>query len=153
MEYTTVSELQWGDEAKTLVNMNVFFVGLGRSVPFTASSVDTEPHGVELFNRACDGDFGLIDDYVAPPEPIPQSVSWRQAQRAMLETPWGQSNVLDAVEALIAAMTDPIEKRIAQIEFNSPAYERPSAFLQGMWALLGGTESQLDDLFILASTK
>ncbi len=79
---------------------------------------------------------------------IPTSVSWRQANLAMLEV-----GKLADVEALIQGIADPVEKRKAQIEFNSPVYERSSAFLRDMWAQVGGTDAQLDDLFVLASQK
>lgn len=36
-------------------------------VPFTASPDDTEPHGVELYNRAMAGEFGEIAPFVEPP--------------------------------------------------------------------------------------
>lgn len=79
---------------------------------------------------------------------IPTSVSWRQANLAMLEV-----GKLADVEALIQGIADPVEKRKAEIEFNSPVYERSSAFLRAMWAQVGGTDAQLDDLFVLASQK
>ncbi len=79
---------------------------------------------------------------------IPTSVSWRQANLALLEV-----GKLADVEALIQGIADPIEKRKAEIEFNSPVYEHSSAFLRAMWAQVGGTDAQLDDLFVLASQK
>lgn len=36
-------------------------------VPFTASPDDSEPHGVELYERAMAGEFGPIAPYIAPP--------------------------------------------------------------------------------------
>lgn len=96
-----------------------------------------------------DGQFSPAIAAVAPIVTlIPQSVSWRQANLALLEI-----GKLGAVESLIESIADPIEKRKAQIEFNSPVYERASVFLQSKWAQLGGTEAGLDDLFILANTK
>ena len=32
--------------------------------PFSATSYDTVPHGVDLYNRAKSGEFGVIAEYV-----------------------------------------------------------------------------------------
>lgn len=75
-------------------------------------------------------------------------VSGRQGQLELLE-----SGKLDLVDALIEGITDPKEKRKAQIEFNGPEWHRDSEFLQNMWAALGGTEQELDDLFTRARER
>lgn len=90
---------------------------------------------------------------VPPPEPepdpvIPQVVTRRQGRLALLEV-----GKLDDVEAAIAAIEDPAERRAAEIEYEADTWERSSAFLQAMWAQLGGTEAELDDLFVLAASK
>lgn len=88
---------------------------------------------------------------VPPPEPepiIPHSVTRRQGRLALLEV-----GKLDQVEAMIAAIEDPTERRAAEIEYEADTWERSNAFLQAMWAQLDGTESELDDLFILAAGK
>lgn len=83
-----------------------------------------------------------------PPPYVPQSVTRRQGQRALLDV-----GMLDDVEAAIEAIEDPIQRRAAQIEYEAATWERGNAFLQALWAQLGGTEQQLDDLFILAASK
>jgi hypothetical protein len=35
-------------------------------MPFGATSFDPEPHGVNLFNRAVAGEFGVVAPFVAP---------------------------------------------------------------------------------------
>lgn len=96
---------------------------------------------VEYLEWLADGNF---------PEPykpsVPRSVTRRQGQRALLE----DGNKLAIVEAMIEAIEDPIEKRRAQIEYEAGTWERGNEFLRSMWAALGGTESELDDLFIMA---
>jgi len=77
----------------------------------------------------------------------PQRCTRRQGRLALL-----QSGLLDAVEASIAAIGDAATRRAAQIEYEADTWERGNAFLQGMWAQLGGTPEQLDDLFALAVT-
>lgn len=39
------------------------------------------------------------------------------------------------------------------IEYEADTWGRSNAFLQAMWADLGGTPEELDDLFVLAATK
>lgn len=81
------------------------------------------------------------------PEPVPQSCTRRQGRLALLG-----AGKLDAVESAIAAITDPTERMAAQIEYEADTWERDNAFLQAMWAQLGGTEQQLDGLFREAVT-
>lgn len=84
---------------------------------------------------------GVLD--LAPPD----RCNKRQGELALL-----QAGKLDAVDAAIAAIADPIEKRRAQIEYGADMWERNNPFLQQVWAALGGTPEELDDLFRLAVT-
>lgn len=81
------------------------------------------------------------------PAPVPATCTRRQGRLALL-----QAGYLSAVEQSIATITDPAQRMAAQIEYEADTWERDNAFLQGMWAQLGGTAEQLDDLFRLAST-
>lgn len=81
------------------------------------------------------------------PDPVPHSCTRRQGQRALLV-----HGHLDDVEAAIAAISDPFDRRDAQIEYEAATWERGSPFVQNMWAQLGGTPEQLDDLFRMAVT-
>lgn len=88
--------------------------------------------------------------YVPPPPapaPIPATCTRRQGRLALL-----QAGYLAAAEQSLAAIADPTERMAAQIEYEADTWERGNAFLQGMWAQLGGTPAQLDDLFRLAVT-
>ena len=78
---------------------------------------------------------------------VPQSCTRRQGRLALL-----QAGQLDAVETAIAAITDPVQRMSAQIEYEADTWERANAFLQAMWAQLGGTPDELDDLFMSAVT-
>lgn len=93
------------------------------------------------------GEFAKPEPVESPSE-VPLRVTRRQGRLALLEV-----GKLDEVEIGIDAMTDPTEKRAAQIEYEADTWERSNAFLQAMWAQLEGTEAQLDDLFVLAATK
>ena len=49
------------------IKLTVRFEEINEELPFTATSFDSEPHGVDLFNRAVAGEFGAIREYVTPP--------------------------------------------------------------------------------------
>jgi hypothetical protein len=99
-----------------------------------------------------------IDAWVAaapvPPVPVdptsivPYSCTRRQGRLALLA-----EGYLDTVEAAIAAIEDPVQRKAAQIEYEADTWERNNAFLQSMWAQLGGTPEGLDDLFRYAVTQ
>ncbi len=78
---------------------------------------------------------------------IPKSCTRRQGQLALLT-----HGVLDDAEAAIAAITDPVQKREAQIEYEADTWERANPFLQQLWTQLGGTPQSLDEAFALAVT-
>lgn len=46
--------------------MIVKWVEFDEEHPFSATSYDTMPHGVDLYNRAKAGEFGEVAPYVAP---------------------------------------------------------------------------------------
>lgn len=95
-------------------------------------------------------DGGAFSPPPAPepqPDTVPHSCTRRQGQRALLV-----HGYLDDVEAAIAAIADPLERRDAQIEYEAHTWERGNPFVQAMWAQLGGTPEQLDDLFRMAVT-
>lgn len=81
------------------------------------------------------------------PGPIPATCTRRQGRLALL-----QAGNLATVEQTIVSIADPVQRMAAQIEYEADTWERDNAFLQGMWAQLGGTPEQLDDLFALAVT-
>ena len=78
---------------------------------------------------------------------VPQFCTRRQGRLALLNACY-----LGAVESALAAIADPAQKMAAQIEYEADTWERDNAFAQAMWAQLGGTPAQLDDLFTLAVT-
>jgi len=94
-------------------------------------------------------DAVLLPELPAPPvvPAVPTSCTRRQGRLALLA-----HGHLDDVEALIAAITDPAERRAAQIEYEADTWERSNPTVQSMWSALGGTPEQLDDLFAMAVT-
>ena len=75
------------------------------------------------------------------PVVVPQTITRRQGRLALL-----QAGKLDAAEAIVKA-----GGLAAQIEYEAATWERGNAYLQQIWALLGGSDKELDDLFILAA--
>lgn len=125
----------------------------GDSVPADAVEVDedlfwkTISESDGIWN--IDQQNGEISKRPLPPEApyIPQSVTWRQANLALIEV-----GKYEDVQALLSAIEDPIEKLKAEVEYKSPTYEYSSGFLNFVWSSIGGTEQGLKDLFILADT-
>lgn len=77
---------------------------------------------------------------VAPPAPVPQSVSAYQARMALLA-----AGLLDDVEALMA---DPQTDRAARIAWEyGTTVERSSPLISALAPSLGMTDEQIDDLF------
>ena len=83
-------------------------------------------------------------ELVAPPvaAPVPQTITRRQGRIALM-----QAGKLDAAEAIVKA-----GGLAAQIEYEAATWERGNAYLQQIWALLGGSDKELDALFVLAAS-
>lgn len=78
---------------------------------------------------------------------VPQSVTMRQARLALLSI-----GLLDDVYAAIAAITDPVQRKAAEIEWEyAQTVDRNSPFTQQMAAGLSLTAEQLDALFTQAA--
>ena len=74
---------------------------------------------------------------------IPKVVSMRQARLALLK-----AGLLDDAEALITAITDPVQRRAAQIEWEfASEVQRNSSFMTQMAESLGLSSTEVDDLF------
>lgn len=88
-----------------------------------------------------------IDPNLAKPS-VPTSVTMRQARLALLAI-----DLLDDVDAAIAAIPDPLQRRAAEIEWEyAQTVDRNSIFTMQLSAGLGLTSDQLDNLFLQAST-
>lgn len=82
------------------------------------------------------------------PAPVITSVTMRQARLALLG-----AGLLDDVDAAIAAITDPTQRKAAEIEWEyAQTVDRDSSFTQQLSAGLGLTAEQLDALFTQAAT-
>jgi hypothetical protein len=65
----SASNPKYTSENGNFINLNVKFAEVNEIVPFGASPTDPMPYGVELYNRAKAGEFGIVAPYVAPPQP------------------------------------------------------------------------------------
>ena len=145
MNIISASNPQWVDAAHTAITLTVNFEGIG-SVPFTASEMDTEQHGIEIFTSASAGEFGDIAAYVSPPVVVPSIVTMRQARLAMLD-----AGMLTSVSNALAAMTGPTGEA-ARIEWEYAAeLRRDHPLVASLSAALGLSSAQLDGLFTAAA--
>lgn len=67
----------WNDTTGNAILLTVKFEEFNQELPFTATTYDDMPYGVDLYNRAVAGEFGPIAPYV-PPEPIQPEVEGAQ---------------------------------------------------------------------------
>jgi len=82
MNYTNVKNPIWTNAEHTMIDCEVTFDEIG-TVPFTATPNDTEEHGRDIYAKAVAGEFGVINEYVAPPplqDPPKPTVEQLQAQ-------------------------------------------------------------------------
>ena len=78
---------------------------------------------------------------------VPTACTRRQGRLALL-----QAGKLSEAESAIASIPDHVQRSAAQIEYEADTWERANPFLQRLWAGMGGTEQELDELFALAVT-
>lgn len=86
--------------------------------------------------------------FTAPEAPrvVPARVTRRQARQALL-----LSGLLDLVQPAISAIPDPIQRAMAQIEWDdSQEFERKRPLVVSIGVALGLNAEALDELFILA---
>lgn len=119
-------------------------------IPFTASPNDPEEHGRNIHAACLSGEHGPVAAYVAPPPPpvvIPAEVTMRQARLALLGI-----DKLDDVDAALASIADPAQRKAAQIEWEySSTVKRDSAWVQQLAPALGLDAAALDALFTAAA--
>ena len=62
----------YGDTTGNNIQLIVKWEEFAEEMPFGATTYDPEQYGVDLYNRAKAGEFGVIAPYVPPPEPETQ---------------------------------------------------------------------------------
>lgn len=63
MKYTTVTNPQYANAEKTMINCLVKFDGFAGLLPFTASASDCEEHGKKIFAELLAKKWGDIKPY------------------------------------------------------------------------------------------
>lgn len=112
-----------------------------------ADEADTSVPGVlAVLNQA---DFEALEaQEMAARNPVPASVTMRQARLALLE-----GGKLDDVAAAIAAIPDATARRKAQIEWEfSNEVQRHHGVVASLGPALGLSDAAIDNLFRLAAT-
>jgi hypothetical protein len=81
----------WGNAEKTCINLKVTIEGFGGEHEFSATSFDSEMHGVELFNDAAAGIFGTVQDYVPPSTEKIAAIARERRDALIATTDWTQN--------------------------------------------------------------
>lgn len=117
-------------------------------IKFTASPDDCEPMGRQVHAALMAGAAGDIKAYdtTTAPRFVPSAITRRQALLALLAV-----GMLDDLEAAIAGIASPVDKRKAQIEYDTAEWSRQNTWLKAITSEIGMTSSDLDELFINAS--
>ena len=91
MEYTSVTNPQWGTPENNSINCEVVFTELGSTpVPFTANPSDTEnPSSAQIYNQCVEGLYGSIAVYIPLPVSVP-SADYNKtiASKLLSDTDW-----------------------------------------------------------------
>lgn len=56
----------WADATGNAITLLVKWAEFNEEHPFNATNYDSEQHGVDLYNRAVAGEFGVVASYVPP---------------------------------------------------------------------------------------
>jgi hypothetical protein len=84
----------------------------------------------------------------APVAAVPQKVTARQAHQALI-----LAGLYDAVQTAISAIADPLQRKLAQVEWEkSQEFARDWPLLLSIGQGLGLTDADMDDLFIQAGS-
>jgi len=74
MKFSKITNPQWVNAEKTMIDCMVTFDHISEPVPFTASQKDIAEHGRLIFEMCKAGECGEVAAYVPPPEPVATTV-------------------------------------------------------------------------------
>ena len=113
--------------------------------PPEAPGMVAERAAPELVDGVWQERWTLVD---APPPPVPDRVTMRQARLALLG-----AGLLDAVEPALAAIPDPVQRQGAEITWEySTEVQRNNPLITALAAGLGLYDTDIDNLFRTAAT-
>lgn len=118
MDIISVVDPKWIDAAQTGIFLTVLFGGFKDAIPFVASPSDPEPHGIELYNRAIAGEFGVIalaDPIIIPVvEVIPETFT-KVFHTKLGEIKTAQSKAIAVLLGTHASNLSNIQAKIARV--------------------------------------
>jgi len=121
-----------------LLQNSVVLVEQAMEIPFDLANTDYQQYLTWL------AEGNTPDPYIAPPPPIPATVTRFQALAVL-----AAGGYLDTVRTYIATLDQNNVQRLAWE--NATDWERTSPTLNALAAMLNLTDTQVDDLFIAAS--
>lgn len=132
----------WLDAAHTAFDVEVAFEGTFE--PYTVLPNNPEPLSSQLWAAGIAGDLGVIAEYVAPPPPPLAPLTRRQLRLGLLSNGITTADV----EAAIAAIPDPMDRAVAEIEWaDASTYERDHHLIEQVGSALGLTHEQIDTMW------
>ncbi|MCA3184385.1 MAG: hypothetical protein INH13_12335 [Cupriavidus sp.] len=157
---------RWVNAEKTMIDVRVIFPHLSNE-PALYTAAQSDPgweHSEEIFARAVAGEFGAICPYVAPPLPVPASISDRQfAHELRARGIITQAEALafvargqlpGALAALIAALPTPSARDDAELLIvGATNFERAHPFTKTLAARFGWSSNYIDDFFRAAAGR
>lgn len=123
--------------------------GIVTNIAKVADEAFAESQGWVVSDAARIGDSYENGEFVtppAPPEPVPQSITPRQARLALL-----QAELLAQAETAVEALESPAKERV-KIEWEyATSVERDSEWINQLGAALGLDSAGIDELFVTAA--
>ncbi|MEL4069599.1 hypothetical protein WKW50_05565 [Ochrobactrum sp. GPK 3] len=157
MNVIDVTGLKWLDADMTLLGGTVITSEFG-AVPICLHDGYDVEYGQKLWEDAKAGKYGLIFDYVAPPDPTPDelraamprksSVEFRAALRKIRAAPVPEGIYADDILAKIALISDRDLKEEALDYFERGSYfERSNPWVDILGGMFGLTPEDIDTLW------
>lgn len=90
IKFSNVFDAAWTGADRTAIECRVQFDHLPDPVPFTASPVDTDAHGRELYARLVAGDFGAVSSPASPSDDELANTARATRDALLRESDWSQ---------------------------------------------------------------
>jgi hypothetical protein len=81
MKIEYVKNPKWSNASKTSIDLTIKWEGIKEEFPFTSSPSDSEVYGKELYEKASNGLFGEVAEYIPPPPAAPPTADQLSASR------------------------------------------------------------------------
>ena len=131
---------------------NVILVGDGYTPPSGLTLVPDPEEQAAIGGTYADGAFSAPPAAEPEPEPMLRVVAMWRARTIMKVTPWGEGTLFQAVQAAIAALTDPLQKASAEEALErGDVFDRDGVFVPMLAQAVGISDEQLDDLMAQAA--